>query len=118
MPSQQDDLDAFLADQLQDPAFAAAYEDAHARADLLAGCVRLRKESGVTQAQVARAMGTTQSAVSDLEAGATDPQLTTVQRYARAVGGRLEVSVSAPGQAEAKSEQPKTRRRKRGRSAA
>lgn len=93
MDQRQDDLDALLAERQQDPAFAAAYEDARIRAELLASCVRLRKEHGHTQADVARAMGTTQSAVSDLEAGATDPQLSTLQRYARAVGGKLGVDV-------------------------
>jgi DNA-binding XRE family transcriptional regulator len=89
-----DDLDRFIAEQRRDPEFDAAYLDAQARSSLLAGCVRLRKAAGLTQAEVARAMGTTQSAVSDLEAGAADPRLGTLQRYARAVGAHLEVSVS------------------------
>jgi len=94
--TEHDDLDAFIEEQRHDPAFAAAYEDAQARADLLASCVHLRKETGLTQADVARAMGTTQSAVSDLEAGATDPRLGTLQRYARAVGARLDVALRQP----------------------
>jgi transcriptional regulator with XRE-family HTH domain len=94
--NQRDDLDVFLDEQRQDPAFAGAYEDAQARADLIDRCVRLRKESGKTQADVAIAMGTTQSAVSDLETGATDPQLSTLQRYGRAVGARLVLSITAP----------------------
>jgi len=94
--TQQDDLDAFIEEQTRDPAFAAAFEDAQARAELLASCVRRRKETGLTQAEVARSMGTTQSAVSDLEAGATDPRLSTLQRYARAVGARIDVALGQP----------------------
>jgi len=94
--TKHDDLDAFIEEQSHDPAFAAAYEDAQSRAELLASCVRLRKESGRTQAEVADAMGTTQSAVSDLEAGATDPRLSTLQRYARAVGACLDVVLRQP----------------------
>ena len=118
MGGQQDDLDVFLEEQLQDPVFAGAYEDAKARADLLADCVRLRKESGKTQAVVARAMGTTQSAVSDLEAGATDPQLSTLQRYARAFGSRLEVTVTGPAGSGTDEAMPDATSRKRRRSAA
>jgi len=94
--TQPDDLDAFIEEQSHDPAFAAAYEDAQTRTELLASCIRLRKEAGRRQADVARAMGTTQSAVSDLEAGATDPRLGTLQRYARAVGARLDVALRQP----------------------
>ncbi|MGH3488534.1 MAG: helix-turn-helix domain-containing protein [Actinopolymorphaceae bacterium] len=113
MGLRQDDLDAFLADQQQDPKFAAAYEDARLRTELLASCVRLRKEHGHTQADVARAMGTTQSAVSDLEAGATDPQLSTLQRYTRAVGGELVVAVrSEPGAESGKSGAASSKRRR------
>jgi transcriptional regulator with XRE-family HTH domain len=38
-------------------------------------------------------MRTTQSAISDLENGSTDPRLSTLQRYARAVGCQLEIRV-------------------------
>lgn len=41
-------------------------------------------------------METTQSAVSDLERGTADPQLSTLQRYARAVGARVVVRASLP----------------------
>lgn len=45
---------------------------------------RLRK--GLSQAEVAARTGTTQSAIARLESGASDPRLSTVQRYAAAVG--------------------------------
>ncbi|MFE1149165.1 helix-turn-helix domain-containing protein [Streptomyces albidoflavus] len=40
----------------------------------------------ITQKQVARAMETSQSAVSDFERLGGDPRLSTIMRYARAVG--------------------------------
>lgn len=86
-----DDLDLDLADQLADPAFRAAFEDAQARSKLLRSCIDIRKQGSQTQQAVAKAMETTQSAVSELESGATDPRLSTLQRYARAVGCRLDV---------------------------
>ncbi|WP_020578957.1 helix-turn-helix domain-containing protein [Actinopolymorpha alba] len=111
MGSRRDDLDLFLDEQRNDPAFAAAYEDAQARADLLARCVRLRKESRRSQAEVARAMGSTQSAVSELESGATDPQFSTLQRYVRAVGGRLDVTIQGPAGTKKVTSKPPARKR-------
>ena len=81
---------------LKDPGFAGAFEDASARSTLVETLRQLRKASGQTQRQVADAMGTTQSAISDLERGESDPQLSTVQRYARAVGAKIRFTVDSP----------------------
>lgn len=55
--------------------------------------VRLRDtrvQKGLSQAEVAARIGTTQSAIARLESGAADPRLSTVQRYADAVGADLD----------------------------
>lgn len=88
-----DDLDAYLSEQLESDEFRAAYTDAEARSTLLLQLLAARRTGGLTQASVAAAMGTTQSAVSDLERGGSDPRLSTLQRYARAVGRRVAVRV-------------------------
>ncbi|MGH3925066.1 MAG: helix-turn-helix domain-containing protein, partial [Pseudonocardiaceae bacterium] len=46
---------------------------------------------GLSQAEVALRIGTTQSAVARLESARSDTRLSTVQRYAEAVGARLVV---------------------------
>jgi predicted transcriptional regulator len=48
---------------------------------------------GLTQTTVGRSMGTTQSAVSELESGA-DCRLSTLRRYANALGATLTFSES------------------------
>jgi DNA-binding XRE family transcriptional regulator len=88
-----DELDSYLRDQLEDPAFRAAFEDAQERSGLLRELIDHRRRIGASQAAVADRMGTTQSAVSELEGGATDPRLSTLQRYARALGLRLNIGV-------------------------
>jgi predicted NBD/HSP70 family sugar kinase/transcriptional regulator with XRE-family HTH domain len=92
-----DDLAALLGDM--EPAEAAAYEDANARAELLRGLVESRKRHGVSQKVVAEAMDTTQSAVSELENTGIDPRLSTLQRYARALGKKLHFVVGQPANA-------------------
>jgi transcriptional regulator with XRE-family HTH domain len=45
----------------------------------------------LSQAEVAKRMGTTQSAVSDLESGRAAPSVSTLSRYAEAVGLRMRI---------------------------
>jgi predicted transcriptional regulator len=52
--------------------------------------VALRREVGLSQAEVASRMGTSQSAVARFEAGDLDVRLSTVERYTTALGGTLE----------------------------
>lgn len=51
---------------------------------------RLRERAGLTQTDVAELLGVSQARVSKLER-AEDVQLSTLQRYVEALGGRLEV---------------------------
>ena len=46
----------------------------------------LRRELGLSQAEVAARMGTSQSAVARFEAGELDARLSTVERYSTALG--------------------------------
>jgi DNA-binding transcriptional regulator YiaG len=61
------------------------------RRQLLAELVAHRRATGLSQAEVAGRMGTSQPAVARLETGAADVRLSTLQRYAAAVGRRLEL---------------------------
>lgn len=49
----------------------------------------MRKQAGLTQEQAAILMGTQKSNISRLEHGETNPQLSTLQKYARACGYEL-----------------------------
>jgi transcriptional regulator with XRE-family HTH domain len=59
------------------------------RVALIAELVAARQRSGLSQAEVAGRMGTSQPAVARLEAGDTDVRLSTLERYAAAVGREL-----------------------------
>ena len=50
---------------------------------------------GLTQAEMAARMGTTQSAIARMEGGGVRPTLETLERLARAVGQELVVGVGA-----------------------
>jgi len=55
---------------------------------------RMRKEAGMTQAELARRAGTTQSAIARLEAEGANPRLGTLERVMSATGHRLELSLA------------------------
>ena len=60
---------------------------------LLDEFLKARAAAGITQAEVAVRIGTTQSAVARLESGSGkhSPSLATLQKYAHALGCRLEL---------------------------
>ncbi|WP_213451442.1 helix-turn-helix domain-containing protein [Rhizomonospora bruguierae] len=64
------------------------------RRDLLAALVARRRAAGLSQDEVAGRMGTSQPAVARLEAGQVDARMSTVQRYADAIGVRLRLGLT------------------------
>ncbi|MFO1281529.1 MAG: helix-turn-helix transcriptional regulator [Burkholderiales bacterium] len=71
----------------------AAYDGLSGEFAFLDEVLRARAESGLTQAEVAVRVGTTQSAIARLESATSghSPSIATLQRYAQALGCRLEV---------------------------
>ena len=87
----QDDLQRLLAQKLRDPDFRALYDDLRARHEVLDTLVRTRSANRLPQEVMAKRMDISQPTVSEFESESSDPRLSTVQRYARALGGRIEV---------------------------
>jgi len=52
-----------------------------------------RKEAGMTQEQIAVELETTKSVISRMENHATDIRLSTLERFAKALGRRIQVSL-------------------------
>lgn len=75
------------------PEGQAAYDDEARVAAFRALVYKLRTDAGLTQAELAARMGTTQSAIARIEGGGVRPSLETLERLARAVGSELVVGV-------------------------
>lgn len=58
---------------LKDPAFRAEYEALEPELALASALIEARGRAGMTQAQVAEAMGTTQAVIARLEGGRVKP---------------------------------------------
>ena len=86
-------LTQFTTRALSRPEVRKAYEALDDEFAFLDEVLKARAASGLTQAEVAERVGTTQSVVARLESGTNrhSPSLATLQRYARALGYRLEL---------------------------
>ena len=90
MPS-EDFLDEIIAERAErNPDFPDLVEAAVHRRELLRELAARREQLGLSQTVVAARMGTSQSAVARLEAGETDTKLSTVERFAAALGQKVE----------------------------
>lgn len=71
------------------PEVRAAREAAEQYETVIDSLVLMRKEAELSQADISRRMGTTQSAVSDIERLGSDLRVSTLQRYAAACGAAV-----------------------------
>lgn len=90
----KDDLDQ-LIDELaeDDPTIGSRVAAALERRELARDLANRRRSAGLTQSELAKRMGTSQGQVTRFESGA-DTRLSTVARYAAAVGMKVEWTVA------------------------
>jgi seryl-tRNA synthetase len=74
----------------RNPEFQAMVEAAERRRQLLATLAERRRQRQQSQTAVAAAMQSSQSSIARLETSATDARLSTLDRYAHALGYRVE----------------------------
>jgi len=86
------DHDAFIDKAMKRKGFGEAYDGLATEYALVRELLGARSRASLTQEEVAERMGTTKSAVSRLEsAGKHSPSVSTLQKYAEAVGSRVEI---------------------------
>ena len=77
---------------IRDPAYREAYDELAPQFLLARALIEARTNAGLTQAQLAERMQTSQSAVARLESGRTQPSTRTLEKFAQAAGMRLKIS--------------------------
>jgi DNA-binding XRE family transcriptional regulator len=86
------DHEKFLEKARRRKGFEEAYDSLEGEYAIIRELISARIRAGLTQESVATRMGTTKSAVSRLEsAGKHSPSVSTLRKYARAVGCELEI---------------------------
>lgn len=95
MPRRDDFVDGHVQERAgREPEFPALVEAALERRKLLRELAACREDAGISQTVIAARMGTSQSAVARIETGEADVRLSTVGRYAAAVGRRVSWTIA------------------------
>ena len=77
----------------QDPTFWAGYDERFENFKLGIMLKQARLDSGLTQEQIAKRLKTTKSVVSRMENHSTDIRLSTLEKFAKAVGRKIHVAL-------------------------
>ena len=85
--------DLHAADMASEPAYRDAYDALEGEFALVGALIQARTRAQLSQAEVASRMGTTESVVSRLESGRSKPSTRTLERYAKATGHTLHISL-------------------------
>jgi len=85
---------AFKKQLLKDPKFKKAYDDLGPEFALIEMLIRKRLEQKITQAQLAKKIGTKQSAISRLEQGSYNPSVNFLKKVSSALNAELQISIT------------------------
>lgn len=83
----------YLNDRLQDPDFAQAWKETECAYQVARQIIRLRLENKLTQEEVAKRMGTTQSVIARIEQGGQNISLRTLQKLALALNADIKIEL-------------------------
>lgn len=78
---------------MKDEHYRKEYDALEEEFAVAAALIAARARAGLTQEELARRMGTTQSVVARLESGKGRPSTRTLDRYARATGSRVRITL-------------------------
>jgi ribosome-binding protein aMBF1 (putative translation factor) len=81
-----------FAEWRRDPAYAKAYDALEDEFALAAAMIDARGQAGLSQADVAKRMATSQPAIARLEGGQGNPSIDTLRRFAKVTGTRLKIA--------------------------
>ena len=86
-----DDFTNYLNEQLKNKEFKEEWDKLELRYQFVRKLISLREESKVSQAELAKKIGTTQSVISRIENGSVNIGIDMIQRIASAFGRTAEV---------------------------
>ncbi|MDA1316724.1 MAG: helix-turn-helix transcriptional regulator [bacterium] len=95
MKYHNDDFESFKKELLKDKEVLAEYNRLGPEFEIIQMILDARKQKGITQKELAEKMGTKQSAIARLEAGNANPSIGFLQKLARALDKKLEMTFSS-----------------------
>ena len=83
------DFDEFLEESLKNPKIKAEYDKLEPEFAVIEAVLKARVQKGITQEQLAKKIGTKQSAIARIESGNANPSIGFLQKLAEALGKKL-----------------------------
>lgn len=80
--------------KVTNPEFAEGFDEGYENFRIGVMLKQARLEAGLTQDEVASAIGTRKTAISRLENHVQDVKLSTVEKYVKALGKRIEIKIA------------------------
>lgn len=80
---------------MKKPGYRKEYAALEGEFALTQAMIDARARAGLTQAEVAKRMNTTQAVIARLESGGSLPSTRTLERFAKATGSRLRITFEA-----------------------
>ena len=84
-------FDEDLKEDLKDPEFKKGFDEEGLKLEISLDIIQIRKARKMSQADLAKAVGTNQSAIARIENGTMNPTALTLHRIAVALGKKLKV---------------------------
>jgi len=91
MKRQHLDFDEFLKESLKNPKIKAEYERQQPEFAVIQAVIDTRVKKGITQEQLAKKLGTKQSAIARLESGRANPSVAFLKKLAQALNSNLQI---------------------------
>lgn len=88
-----DDLDKLKEELFKDPEFKAEYDALEPEYELIRQLLKARRDSNMTQKELAEKIGTKQSCIARLESGNYNPSFQFLQKVAKALNKKLSVAL-------------------------
>jgi HTH-type transcriptional regulator/antitoxin HipB len=89
------DLQRYIQNRkIEDAAFAEDFDEGYKSFKIGVLLRQLREETGMTQTEIAEKLHTNKSAISRIENHSEDVKLSTLEKFASALGRRLEVRIA------------------------
>ncbi|OJI06300.1 transcriptional regulator [bacterium CG10_46_32] len=83
----------YLKEKMKDPVYKKHYDALEPEFSVIEAVIKKRLENRMTQAQLARKVGTTQSAIARLESGSYNPSFAMLEKVAKALDAKLEIAI-------------------------
>ncbi len=88
------DVERYITKRKKSPRFEKDFESGYKAFEFSVMLRNARESAGITQETVAKRLHTKKSAISRIENHAEDIRLSTLEKYAKAVGKRLRVEIT------------------------